>query len=235
MATASASPELTRRKRGRPPNPALRVAKHARMLQSAVELFIERGYEHVTVEQVACKAGQSKGAFYWYFKDKEDCLRQIIDSFSAHTEQVVTRELGRGQTAREKLLHVTDFQNWDHEDFTRFAHLMDSMIYSRSPTVAAMGVEVTGRTWRSLHGQLSRLGRDAAVEAGWPRERVESFDFDCWAWACLATYAGTYEFINHKYFSFAPGPARLAKAIHAVCLAPLYGTAAETTRGQASP
>jgi AcrR family transcriptional regulator len=84
---------VRKRKRGRPPNPALRAAKHARMLRTAMELFISRGYEHVTVEQIAQAAGQSKGAFYWYFKDKEDCLRQIIGNVANKIDGIAEGEL----------------------------------------------------------------------------------------------------------------------------------------------
>jgi len=45
--------------------------------EAALKLFCERGYHAVTVEEIASAAGATKGAFYYYFSDKEDLARDL--------------------------------------------------------------------------------------------------------------------------------------------------------------
>lgn len=45
-----------------------------RLQAAAVDLFLERGYEHVTVSQITERAGLSRRTFSRYFTDKRDVL-----------------------------------------------------------------------------------------------------------------------------------------------------------------
>jgi AcrR family transcriptional regulator len=49
-----------------------RDAKRADLVHAALSVFAERGYHHATMQQVADRAGVSKGAVYEYFESKED-------------------------------------------------------------------------------------------------------------------------------------------------------------------
>lgn len=213
-----------KRKRGRPPNPALRAAKHARMLRTAMDLFNQRGYEHVTVEQIAQAAGQSKGAFYWYFKDKEDCLRQIIAGISRKIDATAEGDLGEVTTSSEKLLRLTDLQIWRDSDLSSFVMLFDSMIFSRSSTVRDLGIQAVRKIYHSLHRKLKELGPAAAREGGWSHEQIRAYDFEHWALLVLACYDGLFEFINQKYFDDLPEVTKTTQAIHAAFINPLIAS-----------
>ncbi len=45
--------------------------------EAALKLFCERGYHSVSVEEIATAAGVTKGAFYYYFADKEDLAKDL--------------------------------------------------------------------------------------------------------------------------------------------------------------
>jgi AcrR family transcriptional regulator len=202
----------------------LRAAKHARMLRTAMELFNLRGYEHVTVEQIAQAAGQSKGAFYWYFKDKEDCLRQIINSVSGKIDSIAEGELNKGRTASDKLMQLTDLGVWRSSDLSSFVMLFDSMIFSRSSTVRELGIHAVQRIYHSLFRKLKELGPAAARESGWTTEKIKAFDFDHWALLILTCYDGIFEFINQGYFKDMPDSVRTTQAIHTAFIYPLTGS-----------
>lgn len=53
------------------------VAKYARILEAAFDLFLERGVEEVSVQEITDRAGVAKGTFYIYFRDKEE-LRECL-------------------------------------------------------------------------------------------------------------------------------------------------------------
>ncbi|MCK4177168.1 TetR/AcrR family transcriptional regulator [Aciditerrimonas ferrireducens] len=47
------------------------------MAEAALALFCERGYHAVTVDDIVQAAGVTKGAFYYYFADKEDLATDL--------------------------------------------------------------------------------------------------------------------------------------------------------------
>lgn len=57
-------------------NPPARNTKQE-VADAALKLFCERGYRDVTVEEIASSAGVTKGAFYYYFADKEDLAKDL--------------------------------------------------------------------------------------------------------------------------------------------------------------
>src|SRR5205085_11389327 len=50
-----------------------------KIVQAAIQLFQERGYEKTTSNDIAASAGVSVGSFYVYFTDKRQLLLTIFD------------------------------------------------------------------------------------------------------------------------------------------------------------
>ena len=61
-------PRWTRRKDARPEE----------IISAALELFVERGYAVTRLEDVAARAGISKGTLYLYFENKEDLFKAVV-------------------------------------------------------------------------------------------------------------------------------------------------------------
>jgi AcrR family transcriptional regulator len=53
-----------------------------KIIQAAISLFQERGYEKTTSNEIAALAGVSVGSFYTYFTDKRQLLLTIFDRLS---------------------------------------------------------------------------------------------------------------------------------------------------------
>jgi AcrR family transcriptional regulator len=66
-----AEPRFQRRKEDRP----------AEITEAALAAFAEKGYAATRVDEVARRAGVSKGLLYLYFKTKEDLFKAVIRSF----------------------------------------------------------------------------------------------------------------------------------------------------------
>ena len=49
-----------------------------RIVLAAIEAMAERGYDNVTVDDVARKIGVTKGAVYWYFRSKTVLLQEVL-------------------------------------------------------------------------------------------------------------------------------------------------------------
>ena len=50
-----------------------------RLLESAKRLFSQKGYYATSVEDIVESAGLSKGAFYFYFKSKEELFKILVE------------------------------------------------------------------------------------------------------------------------------------------------------------
>jgi AcrR family transcriptional regulator len=53
------------------------------LLATALQLFLEHGYERTSVEQITSAVGVAKGTFYHYFTTKQDLLEQLVELFTA--------------------------------------------------------------------------------------------------------------------------------------------------------
>ncbi|MDD9272284.1 TetR/AcrR family transcriptional regulator [Paenibacillus sp. GCM10023248] len=66
-------------------------ATRKKIMDTALELFAEQGYEATTVHQITERAGVGKGTFFNYFECKEDVLCDI-QTFWATTEFVKLKD-----------------------------------------------------------------------------------------------------------------------------------------------
>lgn len=57
-------------------------ARRKELLDSSLRLFLQRGYETTSVNDLIAEVGVSKGAFYHYFASKEDLLEALAQRFA---------------------------------------------------------------------------------------------------------------------------------------------------------
>ncbi|MCC2028244.1 TetR family transcriptional regulator [Microbacterium sp. YMB-B2] len=92
------APDQTPVRRGRP------GYDRDRMLEIAVQVFIEQGYDATSVASLAERLGLSKSALYHHFSSKEELLEVALDEALGGLEGVLADAGGR--SARERLEHV---------------------------------------------------------------------------------------------------------------------------------
>lgn len=56
------------------------VHPRARVQKSLLQLLHDHDYEDISIEMITEKAGYSRTAFYRNYRNKDDCLRAIVDS-----------------------------------------------------------------------------------------------------------------------------------------------------------
>ena len=70
------------------------------LIQIAYRLFITRGYEHTSVDEIIAEAGIAKGTYYYYFESKEQMLEDVIGMMlqaeAEKAEAVLGAGLGQG-------------------------------------------------------------------------------------------------------------------------------------------
>ena len=52
----------------------------SRLLEAALDVFSEKSFSEVTLDEIAGRISMTKGALYWHFKNKSDILVRTIES-----------------------------------------------------------------------------------------------------------------------------------------------------------
>jgi AcrR family transcriptional regulator len=80
-----------------------------RILDEALTLFAENGYDGTGVEQIAEKVGIKAPSLYKHYKGKEDILNALIDNAEARYEESFGSEqhIGKIPESREDFVRVT--------------------------------------------------------------------------------------------------------------------------------
>ncbi len=64
----------------------------ARLLESALRLFSEKGYEGTSIREIIEGAGVTRPVLYYYFQNKEDLFRRLVESmfneFASRLEEI---------------------------------------------------------------------------------------------------------------------------------------------------
>ena len=139
------SPAIRRKDgRGRPSTPFLRE----RILQSATELFAEREFDLVLIDEVAAHAGVGKGSVYRQFKSKEELYAAaVIDGFAELQREIRSALPGCTSTRAQvtAIVRHTLVFFWSRRQF--FALLRDPKALPPSQE----------RQYRAQRNELSRL------------------------------------------------------------------------------
>ena len=80
-----------------------------RILDAALTLFAENGYDGTSVEQIAGVVGIKAPSLYKHYKGKEDILNALIDSAEARYEEIFGSEehIGKIPESKEEFIQVT--------------------------------------------------------------------------------------------------------------------------------
>lgn len=76
------------------------------LLNIAYRMFIEKGYENTSVDDIITEAGIAKGTYYYYFESKEATLEAVIEMMIEKAEIVAKAVLMNPVSIPQKLASV---------------------------------------------------------------------------------------------------------------------------------
>jgi len=101
--TASLAPKRERRKEARP----------GELLVAALDLFVEKGFAATRMEEVAARAGVSKGTVFLYFPSKEELFKAVVrENISGRFEEWNAEFLAYEGSSSDMLHHC--MTTWWH-------------------------------------------------------------------------------------------------------------------------
>jgi AcrR family transcriptional regulator len=158
------------------PTPRTAERKEARrrlFLATAVRLFGEHGYAATTVPMIVEAAGSSTGAFYLYFKNKEDVFAAAMQTLDVRISEAVGRAIAAetnpllqmksaveglflflaGNPGEARILIVESsglserLERVRNEGLASHARAVEAALASLAPRVAPQRPAVTARCW----------------------------------------------------------------------------------------
>jgi AcrR family transcriptional regulator len=81
---------------------------HARIYETARQLFLEHGFEATTVAQIAEAADVAQGTFFNHFPSKQAVLAELTSEVSGHLQSMVDQQLTRPVSALDRITGFAD-------------------------------------------------------------------------------------------------------------------------------
>lgn len=80
-----------------------KLRQRQEMIAAALELFSEKGYHNVSINEIAAKSEFAIGTIYKFFKNKEDLYKSLILELADKFHEALTKALDEGDDEVEKL------------------------------------------------------------------------------------------------------------------------------------
>lgn len=94
MTATARSQRWQRRKEARP----------AELLEAALDIFFEKGFAAARLDDIAARAGVSKGTVYLYYHSKEDVFEALIRAIPQANVEIAQKMIGESEEAADVLL-----------------------------------------------------------------------------------------------------------------------------------
>ncbi|MBC7195225.1 MAG: TetR/AcrR family transcriptional regulator [Caldisericia bacterium] len=85
--------------------------KKEKIFEEALKLFLEKGFNETSIEDITKNASISKGSFYTYFKSKEELLENIVKELLNNVENRFYLLIQKEK--KEPLEYLIDFFNFN--------------------------------------------------------------------------------------------------------------------------
>jgi AcrR family transcriptional regulator len=142
-----------------------KLATRQQIADVAMRLFAARGFESVTVAEVAAAAGVSEKTVFNYFPSKEDLFYdEVPERVRALDEAIRLREPGDSVVAALRRLQVGQCTRLSSPGFAVFARIIEE-----SPALRAKELEIMSMFAQAVGDALLAEGideRDARIAAG---------------------------------------------------------------------
>jgi AcrR family transcriptional regulator len=149
---SSSRPKWARRKESRP----------AELVEAALDIFVERGFAATRLDDVAARAGVSKGTLYLYYPSKEDLFKAVISETVVPLIAGFRDDIQRSDATTGELLAQYFREWWRHFGATRLAGIAKLVVAEAGnfPELARYFQEQVAQPGHALLQSLIHRGID---------------------------------------------------------------------------
>lgn len=141
------------------------AVRRAELLDCAQGLFLTRGYEQTTVNDVIAATGLSKGAFYHHFRAKEDLLEAIADRFARESLGFIRGlQADRSLDALQRLnLMLSLGREWKREHIAELRAMFATLLAPQNVVLYQRILEAVFRVLAPALAQIIAEGQSEGV------------------------------------------------------------------------
>jgi AcrR family transcriptional regulator len=149
------------------------AARRAEILDAALQLMHDKGYERMTIDDLLNTMRMSKGALYHYFRSKRAVLEGIVEAMgdsAARELRLVVDDPALGAVDKLHAYFATS-SAWKAENLTAVSTAMRLWRDENNALLRQKMSQETMRTTTPLLEAIIRQGRDEGVfDTGYPHE-----------------------------------------------------------------
>jgi len=145
------------------------------ILSVSEKLFLEKGYEKTTTQEIVRETGLSKGTLFHHFKSKEDILAAVLDKHNDSTAEDMRKWLSEMETltAKEKIAGLFN-RFYDEAERTPLSKLA---LISQSPRLILEDLRVWAKKISPILTELIEEGNaDGSIQTDFPEECAQLFN-----------------------------------------------------------
>lgn len=96
-----------------------------RILDSALKLFRDKGFDETTMRDIAAEAGVATGAAYYYFRSKEELVMAFYVRTAEEARELWPEVIGRGRDLKKRIRAIIDLK---FEQFAKHRRLLVALV-----------------------------------------------------------------------------------------------------------
>lgn len=172
-----------------------------KILEAAQRLFLEKGYEHTTIQDIVDElGGLTKGAVYHHFKSKEDIICALSDKLFAENNPFAAVKQRKDLNALQKMREAVKLnqQNTQEKQLN-----IEALPLLKNPRILVEMIQSNHQQLTPLWQDLLEEGiADGSIQTEFPKEMAELIPLlgDVWLYPNL--FPATEEELVHRFFFF---------------------------------
>jgi len=101
------------------------------IIDAAKIIFFHKGFENSTMEDIAHKAGYSKGSLYSYFNSKNEICFSIVNDYFAKIVEFIQEIAEKDISGLEKIVRIKETFAEDYAGNSKFCNIYETFKYHR--------------------------------------------------------------------------------------------------------
>ena len=145
------------------------------ILSVSEQLFLEKGYEKTTTQEIVNEAGLSKGTIFHHFKSKEDILAAVLEKHNDEMADDMHKWLSEMElpTAKDKIISLLN-KFYDEAEKKPLSKLA---LISQSPRLIIEDLRIWAKKISPIIAQLIKEGNhDGSIKTEFPDECAQLFN-----------------------------------------------------------
>lgn len=171
------------------------------ILETAMRLFAEKGLENVKVEDVVKEVGVTRGAFYHYFKSREELIAGVMYKSFENDNPYLLANKQKGLDALEKLRFAAKFSlrsylEMNDSMITQMKKLANDPIIFKNEMIFQVNVMST-----YIEKLLIEGNNDGSMHVVFPKQASQTIAFLVASWLSPYAFEVSYEeYVNKVLF-----------------------------------